>query len=281
MKYNIVTSCTPQYLPGLIALKNSIDINFSEAILTCFWYSQGQDIKLPEGIKYIKEVPMKGHITDDGKEWRHGLKLGPDMYVRLHIAEYFKGRAFYVDVDCIVLKNISEAWHMDMKDYITACVYRPDIGWVGGNRYDDMASGTFMADCDKWNEINMLDKLYDIMKNERNGALAKFGCNVESVMSYAHNGEFLHLPAEYQNLTYYGALCQQDKIAHFAAGKPWHIKEHRLNTNAVPHKDLWQAYYNKDLQQIKQITERLPEQRKPDAWPSEPHLLRGKRINTC
>ena len=80
LEYNIITSCTPQYLPGLIALRNSIEHNMPQAKLHCFWYGQGRDdIELPEGIEYIMEAEMPGEVTDDGKKWRHNLKLGPDM----------------------------------------------------------------------------------------------------------------------------------------------------------------------------------------------------------
>lgn len=268
-EYNIVTSCTPQYLPGLIALRNSIEINFPSAKLSCFWYGQDRDddIELPEGIEYIKEAPMEGVIVDSGKKWRHNLKLGPDMYSRLLIPRYFKGRAFYVDVDCLVLQDFSQLWDFDMDGHMTACVYRPHIGWVGGHVHDDMASGTFLVNCDLWEYQDMTNKIFKIMHDYADGKIEKkFNVNVESVMSYAHGGHFRYLPPEYQNLTYYGELTTGDIIAHFAGPKPWPIPEHAFDTNHVNYKELWYAYYDKELETINKLTMQLPQNRSNDPW---------------
>jgi lipopolysaccharide biosynthesis glycosyltransferase len=267
LEYNIVTSCTPQYLPGLVALKHSLDINFPSAKLTCFWYGQGKDddFKLPEGIDYIKEAPMEGVIVDSGKSFRHNLKLGPDMYARLLIPRYFTGRAFYVDVDCLVLQDFSQLFEASMDNHRTACVYRPHIGWVGGHMHDDMASGTFMVDCDKWRYNNTTEEIFQIMRDYEAGKIPqKFNVNVESVMSYAHAGHFQYLPPEYQNLTYYGELTTRDIIAHFAGPKPWPIPEHAFDRNHVNYKDLWYAYYDKDIDKINKLTMALPQERSSD-----------------
>lgn len=271
LEYNIVTSCTPQYLPGLVALRNSIELNMPQAKLSCFWYGQEQDdIELPERINYIKEAPMPGEVTDDGKKFRHGLKLGPDMYARLLIPAYFTGKAFYVDVDCLVLRNFIHLWHVDMENHKTACVYRPHIGWTGGHIHDDMASGTFMVDCDKWNYHKFTDQMFQIMEDYKAGKIQrKFNVNVESVMSYAHNGHFMYLPAEYQNLTYYGELTTNDIIAHFAGPKPWPIAGHQLSHLNVNYRELWLAYYDNNKEEIRKQTMTLPQERSCDKpWDS-------------
>ena len=266
LEYNIITSCTPQYLPGLIALRNSIEHNMPQAKLHCFWYGQGRDdIELPEGIEYIMEAEMPGEVTDDGKKWRHNLKLGPDMYARLLIPWYFSGRAFYVDVDCLVLNNFIHLWSVDMENHRTGCVYRPHIGWTGGHIHDDMASGTFLVDCDKWKYHKFTEEMFQVMKDYKEGKIKrKFNVNVESVMSYAHNGHFMYLPAEYQNLTYYGELTTRDFIAHFAGPKPWPIPEHAFNTMHVNYRDLWMAYYDNNKDDIRKQTMLLPQERSSD-----------------
>lgn len=260
----IVTSATPEFLPGVIALRNSIEANFPEGELHCFFYSKGQtDFELPERVNYIHEAEHYGPLTDNGKKFRHGLPLGPDMYARILIPKYFTGRVFYVDADCLVLNSLKEAWELDMGNHYSACVYRPDIGWHGGNRHDDMASGTFLCDCEKWNEKNLTREMYAVMDLHKRGKLdRKFGLNVESVLSYVHNGNFYHLDPRYQNLTYYGSLIQSDKIAHFAGPKPWLIEEHNLKSYEVRYDDLWNAYYSNDIVTAKQIQNNLPSIRK-------------------
>lgn len=276
LEYNIVTSCTPQYLPGLVALRNSIEINFPKAKLSCFWYGQGidEDIELPERINYIKEVELPGEVTDNGKKWRHNLALGPDMYVRLMIPAFFTGRAFYVDVDCLIFKDFSQLWDIDMDGHFTACVYRPHIGWTGGHIHDDMASGTFLVDCDVWNDIQFTKKMFQTMADYNEGKIErKFNVNVESVMSYVHNGHFMYLPAEYQNLTYYGELTTKDIIAHFAGPKPWPIDAHAFNGRHVNYHKLWQAYYDADKEKIKNETMMLPQNRSTDTpWDKRKQL---------
>lgn len=267
LEYDIVTSCTPQYLPGLVALRNSIELNMPNAKLTCFWYGQQRvDCELPERITYIEEAPMP-NVLGAGEEWRHGLKLGPDMYARLLIPRYFKKRAFYVDVDCLVLNDFSHIFELDLQNHMTACVYRPHIGWVGGHKYDDMASGTFLVDCEKWRERKFTEECFDIMEKYANGEINRtFNVNVESVMSYAHGGHFSYLPPEFQNLTYYGALCKRDFIAHFAGPKPWSVDGHDLSHLHVNYRDLWQAYYEYHTGMIKTLWRGIPDERPENPW---------------
>lgn len=275
--YWIVTSATPEYVPGLITLKNSLDINFPEAKLACFYYDKGFSVPLPENIEYIHNAPMLGKILDEGRKFRDGLELGPDMFARLLIPNYFDGKVFYVDADCVVLKNIKEAWDIDLQGNPTGCVYRPDIGWIGGHRHDDMASGTYLCDTNKWRELRLTEKCFEAMQDRLDGKIVRtFHVNVESILSYIHNEKFLHLPVEYQNLTYYGSLIKTDKIAHFAGPKPWHIdrvvaeinnkKLFRKVAQPCNYKGLWEAYHNRDLTNIQHYTNQLPTIRPNNPW---------------
>lgn len=266
----IATSVTIEYFPGLVALKNSIDMWMQDIQLYVFGYSKpGDDLenKIKSlGVNYIMEAPMLGPILDNGKNFRNGLKLGPDMYARLIIPKYCTGKVFYVDCDCIILQPIDDLWTMDMAGLPSACVFRPDIGWIGGHRHDDMASGTVLIDCEEWRRVKLTEECFDIMEKSISGKLGrKFPVNVESVMSYVHDGKFLHLPAEYQNLTYYGALCKQDKIAHFAGPKPWSIKNHTMKGH-VNYSNIWSCCYHNDKDALVQALAALPEKRKNNPW---------------
>lgn len=271
----VITSATPEFLPGVQALRNSLKIHHPDAELWCFYYSKGQDVELPTDVNYIHEAKHLGPLIDDGKTFRHGLPLGPDMYARILIPNYFdSGRVFYVDADCLILNDISELWTMDLQGYPTACVYRPDIGWHAGGREWTMASGTFLCDVEAWKLFRLItdrkhhegltEYMYDVMEYDAQ-ELKRFNLNVESVMSYAHDGKFLHLDAAYQNLTYYGCLVKDDKVAHYAGPKPWLIEDHTDKNRDVNYRELWLAYYDKDLEMIKKLTDELPQARAQNA----------------
>jgi hypothetical protein len=266
----IATSVTIEYFPGLVALKNSIDMWMEDTELFVFGYSKSGDnlenLIKDLGVKYIMEAPMLGPIIDNGQRFRNGLTLGPDMFARLLIPNYCSGRVFYVDCDCVLLQPVDELWNMDMGGMPSACVFRPDIGWVGGHRHDDMASGTVLIDCEEWRRIKLTEECFDTMRKSVSGQLTrKFNVNVESVMSYVHDGKFIHLPANYQNLTYYGALCKEDKVAHFAGPKPWTINGHR-NGNPLNYTDIWSCAFNNDKSGLLKLIQNLPEKRKNNPW---------------
>lgn len=275
----VITSSTPEFLPGVQALRNSLKIHHPDAELWCFYYSKGEDCQLPAGVNYIHEAVHLGPLTDNGKKFRHGLPIGPDMYARILIPNYFEsGRIFYVDADCLILNDISELWTMDLKGYPTACVYRPDIGWHAGSREWTMASGTFLCDVKSWKDfrhtndrktiVGLTEYMYDIMEWDAQ-KLKKLNLNVESVMSFAHDEKFLHLDATYQNLTYYGCLIKDDKIAHYAGPKPWLIDNHNDKRKLVNYRELWLAYYDNDLEMIKKLTDELPHTRANNAMSKE------------
>lgn len=274
----IITSATPEFLPGVEALRNSIELNFPQGELYCFFYSKGMSgFNLPERVTYIHEVPIDAHLTDNGKNFRHGLPLGPDMYVRIMIPEYFEGKIFYVDADCLVLNDITDLWNIDLQGHPTACVNRKDCGWHAGNRVDDMASGTFLCDTQKWKELKIMEEIFEVMQLEKEGKISKFKVNVESAMSYVHNTRFYNLPQEYQNLTYYNSLTNFDKVAHFAGPKPWLIEQHDMKTYNVFYSDLWNAYHKNNIALIKELTAKLPSQRITDQFSRPKPLSSWKR----
>lgn len=255
--YEIVSSATADYYPGIIALWNSIKINSPKCSLSVFCYDKTEEYKKLEdmGIKVFLNAPMPGPILDESRfRTSTGTQVGPDMYARLLIPLYFDcERVFYVDADCLVLKEIYELWDdLDLEGHYSACVYRPDVGWIGGNGHDDMASGTFLADVKLWKEKKITETCFQVMKDKKEGKYIgkSFGMNVESVLSFVHNGNYKKLERTYQNLTYYGLLSQEDKVVHFAAVKPW--------KGSCNYRQLWAAYLHEDLTTIKRIESELP-----------------------
>lgn len=273
--YNIVSSSTPNYYKGIYALWNSIQLNSQLCDLTVYCYDETDEYKKLEdlGIEVILNAELPGPIISQGiVRPESGSVINEDMYVRLIIPKYFEGRVFYVDADCIILKPIYELWDdLDLEDKPTACVYRMDIGWLGGHIHDDMASGTFLLDTDKWRDLKITEKCFDAMGKSLAKKLArKFSVNVESVMSYIHLRNFVHLDRKYQNLTYYGVLSKEDKIAHFAGVKPW-------SNSRVNYKQLWHAYLNNNIDIIKNIESQLPDEQFKTIHYKDQEKLRAKQ----
>lgn len=272
--YQIVSSATPDYYPGIIALWNSIKINSSKCSLAVYCYDNTEEYKKLEelGISVILNAPMPGPIIGKGKiRTGTGAPVNEDMYARLLAPLNFSGKVFYVDADCLILQPIYELWDtLDLNSYPTACVWREDIGWKGGNIEDEMASGTFLADTDKWREMGLMEKCFDTMKKVLDKTLNKtFAVNVESVLSYVHNRKYLRLDRVYQNLTYYGKLSKEDKVAHFAAVKPWIGK--------CNYRQLWKAYLNNDVEKAKQIESQLPDKKWGKIHPRNRTQLRASQ----
>lgn len=281
--YWVVTSCTPQYIPGLIALRNSMEMFFPEGSLACFMYNQDKELDLPERVHYIHNAPMLGPIVASGGKFRDGLLLGPDMYARLLIPKYFEGKVFYVDADCAILQSLKEAWELDLGGYPTACVLREDIGWVGGNVEDKMASGTFLCDTEEWERLGMVEKCFQTMKDYSEGKIKrKFNVNVESALAYSHNEEFLPLNRKYQNLAYYGLLSQEDSIIHWGGPKPWYISGDKREMEYVCYKDLWDCLYKNDKEKVNELLSKLPKtlgkKINPRQRTEQRTKQRGKRI---
>lgn len=271
--YDIVSSSTPSYYPGVRALWNSIQINAPKCSLTVYCYDNTEEYKQLEelGIKVILNKELLGPILQKGHVRGNGGPVNEDMYARLMVSHDFEGRAFYVDADCLILKPIYELWDsLDLEGYPTACVWRQDIGWKGGSVHDEMASGTFLADTNKWRELKLTEKCFDTMQGSLDGMVNRtFGVNVESVLSYVHNREYLRLDRIYQNLTYYGKLSKEDRVAHFAAVKPWNGK--------CNYRQLWNAYLNNNKEVIDAIEAQLPDKKWGKIHPSNRNQLRARQ----
>lgn len=273
-KYQIISSSTPSYYPGIKALWNSIKINAPNCTLSVYCYDNTEEYKDLEnlGIKVILNKKLLGPIVQKGRVRPNGGPVNEDMYARLMVSQDFTGRVFYVDADCIILKPIYELWDdLNMEGFPTACVYREDIGWRGGNIHDKMASGTYLADTDKWRELKIAEKCFQVMEDNLNGKTrVTFGLNVESVLSYIHGGNFLHLDRAYQNLTYYGKLSKEDRVAHFADFKPWSGRK-------VNYRKLWDAYYHNDIETINNIESQLPDKKWQKIHPTQRTAFRAKQ----
>lgn len=275
----VVTSCTPEYIPGLEALRNSLEMFFPECKLACFYYDRGTSKALPDRIHYIHNAPLLGPAVNIGKSYVGRLTLGPDMYSRLLIPKYFEGRVFYVDADCVVIDTLKEAWDMDLQGFPTACVLREDIGWEGGSFEDKMASGTFLCDTESWENRKLVEEMFQVMKDYEDKKIKRrFNVNVESTMGYVHNNDFLPLNRKYQNLAYYGCLSKEDKIIHWGGPKPWAIKGHPHNRANTNYADLWDAFYNNDKALVDSLISKLPDKLSDKIDPKDRMKVRKNNV---
>jgi len=266
----IVTAATESFIPGAKALYNSAarwcpGVKFGILFYTDWpgrWTVQKvQDQVGADAVVYINHpVPMG---DDLGKKYNSFLTIGPEMYSRLLIPLLFSGRAFYLDADCLILQAIDELWTMDLKGRPSACVDRGDVGWR--NDQVAMASGTVLIDCAEWNRRGLVEQCLELQLAE---GLTN---NVEGLISIAHGDEFLRLNPIWQNLAYFGCLCREDKIIHYAGYKPWLTEVHGWWVNYL---SIWQAYYDNDMVEADQYIPRIPPKR-----PADPYRNKANKLN--
>ena len=266
----IVTACNEAFIPGAKALYHSAARWCPDARFGVLFYTDWPGRWTPEkvqeqiGKNAVVHINYPVPTSDDlGKKYNSYLTIGPEMYARLMIPELFSGRVFYCDADCIILRQIDELWDMDLQGYPSGCVDRGDVGWR--NDMTAMASGTILIDCEAWIESGL---------NERCLAMQASGSpsdNVEGLISRAHGRRFLHLDTVYQNLAYYGCLCREDKVLHYAGFKPWLSEVDRwwVNYGAI-----WHAYHANDLTEADKYIQRIPQKR-----PADPYRNRNNKLN--
>ena len=111
--YKVVSSSTPSYYPGILALWNSIKINSPECSLSVYCYDKSEEYKklIDLGIDVILNRELLGPIAQKGVVRPNGGPVNEDMYARLMVSQDFEGKTFYVDADCIILKPIYELWN--------------------------------------------------------------------------------------------------------------------------------------------------------------------------
>ncbi len=235
----VVIVSDDHFAPMLAALLKSIDVNH-----LC---EQKVDIHIVSdrisraNINKLQRIPLNNtislHWTTLQKITPPELRLPKDntsfpvnAYARLYIPHFLPknvSRAIYLDVDTIVLKDISELWNMDLAGYpIGAVADRSAIvssPWGGIKNYKELGldadtpyfnSGLMLIDIEKWRAMDATNAVIQCsIQNKKHITFAdQYGLNVV----FANN--WRHLPKEWN--TYAQSPLEDPALIHFTGMKP-------------------------------------------------------------
>lgn len=236
----IITSATDSYIPGVIALYNSVRINDPEKRFTCL-VDDGKTEEILENLN-IETLMVK-------REWLPkelpGSKFWPtnlvSMYSRLLVPELFdEDGLIWVDADAIVvnkLYNIS----LDKFPCAGTCSSTITIGeQVAGlcveavEKLPAIQSGVMIFNTEEWRNQDITAKCFHLMKMNY-----RYYYVVQSILSLALEGNFKQLPVEWNFFASERDITPNTLIAHFAGANclPW-------TRHDIPNLALWNKYYN-------------------------------------
>ncbi len=244
---NIVTCSDKNYIPGVIALYNSLQkVHGSKYDFYLLADGDPEDFKMFEetGVNVLFNQALE--YNPKGGEWKEEL---PCMYSRVLIPSLFKDkydRSLYLDADTLVIDDISRLEDIQM-DYPVACMpnfsncskekSRNDYQFERWDRPDrellshfSINSGVMLFDNNKWIEEDLTSKFIEVVKDTR--ISAKFV--VQGYLSIILKGEFDYLEGRFNKSLSSDVpfLNMGIRIVHYIGGrrwtKPWEYGETNL-----------------------------------------------------
>lgn len=177
-----------------------------------------------------------------------------NIYVRLFIPHFLPvsvKRAIYLDVDMVVLTDISKLWYLDIGDKTIAVAPEPN-GYVGDNikNFEELGlppkgryfnSGLILFNMERWRENGTTESVLSVIRNNRNFVFYpdQYGLNV------ALANDWLSLDPRWN--TFSNVKEPNPLIIHYIGYKPIYsdyVGERRyLNIfNSYLAKTLWKDY---------------------------------------
>lgn len=229
-----VTAIDRQFLPGLVALHNSIRRNSPGCHLACLTY--GDDSLRGEvealGIEVRHNEDINAHLPE-GEGTEEGCR---PMYARLLIPAIY-GDAVWLDADQVVLADLSPLKQPFAEPVAAVASYslsRTVIG-IEVPDVDSLYSGLMVFNSQKWREQRITERCIDLMNNSPG---VRFRFVVQSVLSVVLAGDFHRLSDEWQGFaTRREFRLEGKKVLHWHGRKmkPW---THPSMVNA----DIWRQY---------------------------------------
>ena len=171
----------------------------------------------------IRFISMNNDFKDQEMQISH---ISTPTYYRLRMPEILKEykKAIYLDVDIIVLKDLSEFFNIDIDDYYIAGVkaaayimneklrqYSASIGIEDISAY--INAGVTLWNLEKIRKDNLCDKLIEL-------AARNFRSMDQDVINLAFNGKIKILPFRYNLMTkYYDRILNQRELLDKIYGK--------------------------------------------------------------
>jgi len=239
---HIVTAIDLPYLPGLIALYNSYLENASEHKFTCLVHDEDtlnkvKDLGIPyEYIDWDINFPTTA-------EWPVASVA---MYSRLLLPEIFPSdpKILWIDADAIIVNYLPE---FNIEDYPCGSVITSTTT-IGSQVAGDIPhhfkhlpavqTGVLAFNTKEYIKEEIKDKCEFAMTLD----YLDFKFVVQSILSYALEGDFYELPYKWNTFANRGPIPKNTLIAHFVGQKflPWKFKR-------IPNIGLWERYYNKGI----------------------------------
>jgi len=234
----IVTAADERYVPGVVALYNSIVRNFPSADFNCIVHDKKTlnilaDIGIPVSLIATTELPDKlpGSI-----QWDANIQA---MYSRLLIPHlYDEPYVLWLDADTLVLKEFSipeifepcagvVSWDYTIESQI------PDLPFNTIKSLPALQAGVLLINCFAWKREKILEKCIKLMTLE-----VHYKYVVQSLLNLALEGHFARLPYSWNTFTNDSIITDQTIIAHYAGRNclPWENKN-------IPYISLWEYYY--------------------------------------
>lgn len=201
----IVCVCDNHYSILLAALIKSIESNHHTAEkLDFFIVEDGITTKnknritnsLSSDKTVIHWLPMAQCLPDNAKLPIDKSSLPLNVYVRLFIPFFIPEttkRVIYLDVDMIMLEDVSKLWNADLSNHIVAAVQDQFIQivsrWGGITNYQQFGipadnkyfnSGLMVIDIEKWKQADITDKVLKCIIDNKKDVLSfydQYGLN--------------------------------------------------------------------------------------------------------
>jgi lipopolysaccharide biosynthesis glycosyltransferase len=233
----LVTAIDEAYLPGLIALHNSIKANSPGTPLACMVYGdEGLCSRVESrGIDVIRNPIIDAELPVT-KLWPVG---NPAMYARLLIPKYYHSPVAWIDADCIVLRPLDELETIKFDQPVAAVrTSTTTLGQqVDGLKFchdtHALFAGLLIYNTHSWWDMDVTYKCMEAMKENLD-----FKYAVQSVLSYILMGNFHELPYKWQ---VFANREETDKtmidmamILHYVGDLPW--------KNKMRNQEIWERY---------------------------------------
>lgn len=239
----IVTACTPDYLPGVRALGNSIRRNAGAQVwppvghaaddkprfgrsqrldLYCIGYG-GVDLR--HSILEAGFCPMMNTDYPEGTQFPRGGQwenYSDDamraMYCRVLLPQLFphEERVLWLDSDILVVGSIDELAHIDFHGHSTAQAF---LGVKGkkNDKFRKHCCAVLLYNVQEWNKTNSTERYLDLMNDYK----GKPGGVVETLMNEFLRNDVLSLADKWHCNAKRKTPSREDVILHFPAMKPW------------------------------------------------------------
>jgi len=244
---NIVTFSDKNYIPGVIALYNSLQkVHGSKYDFYLLADGDPEDFKIFDGTGVNVLFNQSLEYNPKGGEWEEEL---PCMYSRILAPRLFGDkydRSLCLDADTLIIDDISSLDEMEM-NHTVACVptYAQQAPFKAKNDYQfekwdrpdrdllkhySVNSGVVLFNNKKWNDDHMTSKFIEVARDER--ISSKFV--VQGYLSIILEGQFDVLEKQYNKFINSDVpfLDMGVRILHYIGGrrwtKPWEYGETNL-----------------------------------------------------